>query len=155
MERSECDRMSINKASKIYSTYASRPRRRPTSTVLLRAIAKVMSAELSSSAIRRWQTQLNELIGESVFKVHTGTAGSKHPNGSITSKAWCPQKPRTASLLLQALVANERLPDGRSVAFAAPVVLSPLKRAKIAKILCRRLVECVVSKHRDADGLGL
>jgi len=141
--------MTMQTLSSLYSTHASRPRKRPTSATLVRAIAKVMKAELSATAIARWHDQLDEAIGESFF-----TPGPKADEPSMLGlpvptgpQMWCPVKPTTARLLLEALISTEQLPDGRPIALAAPLAIGSPQGSKVAKILSRRLVELVIARH--------
>lgn len=137
--------------SQLYSTHMSRPRKRPTSTTFLRAIAKVMKAELSATAISRWHKQLDEAIGEPFFI----PSPNKPEEPLLTlpvpavSKTWCPTKPVVTRLLVNALVSKALLPDGRPVALAAPLSIGSPKGFEMAKIISRRLVELVVTNHYD------
>ena len=82
--------MTILVQSSLYSTHAARPRKRPTSTSLMRAINKVMKAELGANAIARWHEQLDEAIGETVF------AKSVDADSTLAlpaPKIWCPTRP--------------------------------------------------------------
>ena len=136
--------MTIQQLSSIYSTHTSRPRKRPTSTVLLRAITKVMKAELSAAAIARWNEQLDEAIGEPIF--NRSPTEPRELSVVEAPKAWCPAKPQLAHWLLEAVLSKEPLKDGRPAALAAPLTLGSSK-GKLAKIISRRLVDLVVAKH--------
>ena len=142
--------MTIQTSSKLYSTHASRTRKRPTSTTLLRAFAKVMKAELGATAITRWHEQLDEAIGEPFFN-SGAKADEPVMDVSVTNgpKTWCPVKPQIARLLVEALISTEPLPDGRPIALAAPLAIGPPHGSKVAKIISRRLVELVIAKHYD------
>ena len=137
--------MTVQQFSSIYSTHASRPRKRPTSTVLLRAITKVMRAELSAAAIARWNEQLDEAIGEPIFN-RSPTEPRELSVVELAPKAWCPAKPRLAHRLLETVLSKEPLKDGRPAALAAPLTLGSTK-GKLAKIISRRVVDLVVAKH--------
>lgn len=143
--------MTIQATSKLYSPHTARPRKRPTSSTLLRAIAKVMKTELSSTAIARWHEQLDEEIGEPFF--------IPNPAGPMDSflalpapalqKTWCPSKPETARLLVNALVSKSVLADGRPVALVAPLTIGSTKGVEMAKIVSRRLVELVITNEYE------
>ena len=144
--------MTLQTLSSLYSTHASRPRKRPTSTTLVRAIAKVMKTELSSTAIARWHDQLDEAIGEPFFNAAPNIGTRTNETGMLAlpaPKMWCPVKPETARLLVEALVSTEPLPDGRPIAIAAPLAIGSPQGSKVAKIISRRLVELVIAKHYD------
>jgi len=137
--------MTIQSQSSLYSTHVSRPRKRPTSAALLRAIKKVMKAELGATAIARWHDQLDEEIGEAVFGDVSSTPVAPT---TTTSKVWCPAKPRLARLLMHAIVSTEPLADGKPVALAAPLTLG-VANGPLAKIVSRRVVDVVIAKHSD------
>lgn len=109
-----------------------------------------MKAELSPKAIARWHNQLDEVIGEPFFnpilRVDDAFLALPAPTGP---KTWCPVKPHIAHLLMEALVSIEPLPDGRPVALAAPLAIGTPGGSKVAKIISRRLVELVITKHYD------
>ena len=144
--------MATQTPSKLYSTHASRPRKRPTSTTILRAIAKVMKAELSSTAIDRWHEQLDEELGEPLFKPdpHRQADSFLALKGPVEApKTWCPCKPVVTRLLANALVSKSVLSDGRPVALAAPLTIGSTKGSGMAKIISRRLVELVISNDYE------
>ena len=136
--------MTIHSSSHLYSTHTARPRKRPTSAALLRAIKKVMKAELGVVAIARWRDQLDEEIGEAVF--NASTDAPEAPTAT-THKVWCPAKPRLARLLVQAVVSKQPLADGRPVAIAAPLTLG--SKGPLSKIISRRVVDVVIARHGD------
>ena len=137
--------MTIQKQSSLYSTHASRPRKRPASTVIVRAIERVMKAELGASAIARWHDLLDVEIGDAVFNDPVDTSvGLALP----LRKVWCPTKPCVARMLAQALVSKELLPDGKPVAVMAPLALGSFK-GPLAKIISRRVIDLLISKRGD------
>lgn len=137
--------MTIQSPSSLYSTHAARPRKRPASGVLVRAVNKVLKAELSASAVARWHDLLDEAIGEAVF---TDVVEQPTRMALPLVKVWCPTKPRVARLLAQALTSKELLPDGAPVSVTAPMALGSQQGA-MAKIIARRVVDLVIAKHSD------
>lgn len=137
--------MTIQTPSSLYSTHAARPRKRPSSTILVRAVKKVMKGELGAAAIARWHDLLDTELGEAVFsdraEIPTGLA-------LPTEKIWCPTKPHLARMLARALVSKELLSDGKPVAVTAPLALGSHK-GPLAKIISRRVVDLLVAKNRD------
>jgi hypothetical protein len=133
--------MTIQSPSSLYSTHAARPRKRPASGALVRAVNKVLKAELSASSIERWHGMLDEQLGEAVFK------DTPDPTRiALPCKVWCPTKPRVARLLAQALTSKELLSDGAHVCVTAPMALGS-QQGTMAKIIARRVVDLVIAKH--------
>jgi len=105
----------------------------------------VMRTELGAIAIARWHDQLDEEIGAPVFGNQASTSVAAT---AAVNKVWCPAKPRLARLLVQALISNEPLPDGKPVPVAAPLTLGSPNRT-LTKIIARRVVDRVIAKHGD------
>jgi len=137
-------KMTVQSPSSLYSTHAARPRKRLPSNVLVRAVKKVLKAELSASAVARWHDLLDDQLGEAVF---TDTAEPMRLALPLV-KVWCPTKPRVARLLAQALTSKEALPDGNPVTVTAPMALGS-QQGTMAKIIARRVVDLVIAKHAD------
>lgn len=140
--------MTVQAPSSLYSTHLSRPRKRPTVAVLMRAIKKVMKVELGTVAITRWHEQLDNEIGELVFSGAANAAAMPVTTTNHMAKVWCPVKPRLARLLVQAIVSKECLSDGKPVAILAPIAFGSTK-GPLAKIINRRVVDLVITKHGD------
>jgi hypothetical protein len=134
-------KMTIQSSGSLYSTHAARPRKRPAPATLMRAVKKVMKAELGSVAIARWHTLLDEEIGESVF------SDPLHAQPASITKIWCPTKPRVARILAQALQSQELLSDGKPVAVTAPLTLGSEHQGCLSKLISRRLVDMVIAKY--------
>jgi len=111
----------------------------------MRAINKVMKAELGANAIARWHEQLDEAIGETVF------AKSVDADSTLAlpaPKIWCPTRPTLTRLLAKALLERGNLSDGKPVAVTAPLVLGP-DTGVLTKVISRRLVDFVIATYGE------
>ena len=134
--------MTIQSTGALYSTHTARPRKRPAPLTLMRAIKKVMKAELGSVAISRWNALLDAEVGQRTF-----TDPIDDANTAPFTKIWCPAKPGVARILARALQSQELLPDGKPVAVTAPLTLDSEYKGSLSKIISRRLVDLVIAKY--------
>ena len=108
----------------------------------MRAIKKVMKAELGNVAISRWNALIDAEIGQCTFSDPIDGA-----NTVPSTKIWCPAKPSVARIIARALRSQELLPDGKPVAVTAPLTLDSEYKGCLYKIISRRLVDLVIAKY--------
>ena len=110
----------------------------PSSACLVRAVSTVLKRELGDEQLARLQPVLDAELKQHVF-----IAGAAPP------PPWSPPKPCLSRLVLEALISQDLLPDGKPVALAGPVIGAATLNLKLSKVVARRAIESVIVHKRE------
>ena len=110
----------------------------PSSACLVRAVSTVLKRELGDEQLARLQP-----VFDAELKQHVFIAGAAPP------PPWSPPKPCLSRLVLEALISQDLLPDGKPVALAGPVIGAATLNLKLSKVVARRAIESVIVHKRE------
>ena len=110
----------------------------PSSACLVRAVANVLKRELGDEELARLQPMFDSELKQQVFSP-----------GAAPPPPWSPPKPCLSRLVLEALISQDLLPDGKPVALAGPVIGAATLNLKLSKVVARRAIESVIANKRE------
>ena len=110
----------------------------PSSACLVRAVANVLKRELGDEELVRLQPMFDSELKQQVFSP-----------GAAPPPPWSPPKPCLSRLVLEALISQDLLPDGKPVALAGPVIGAATLNLKLSKVVARRAIESVIANKRE------